>query len=728
MIWKRLFFILCNIQTILCLNEIRWCTISDLEDKKCNDMKLAFTQAQILPRMSCVRGSSSTDCSQKVMNSQADAVTLGGDSIYRAGRQFNLKPVVGEVYDQGVGTFYYAVAVARRNSNITLNSLRGARSCHTGIQRTAGWNVPIGYLIDSGRMSVMACDIPKGVSTFFSKSCIPGANKATYPSLCELCKGNDSGQNVCDLSSQERYYDYNGAFRCLVEGAGDVAFIKHSTVSENSDGKNSDAWAKEVSSADYQLLCRDGTRAEVSEWRWCNLARVPARAVVVRNDVDGSIIYNFLHEGQQKFSVASSNFKMFDSSTYGGTNLLFRDSTIELRSISNQTYQAWLGDTFLQAMNGIDCDPDKLPKMLRWCTLSTMEIWKCADMASAFMNKTLYPSIQCVSADSPEACMKMIQQKEADAVTLDGGDIYKAGKNYGLVPAAGENYLESVSDSYYAVAVVRKNLYDAFTINELKGKKSCHTGYERTAGWNIPVGTLIKKGFIRPEGCNTAKAVSSFFSASCVPGANQKNFPSQLCELCKGDGTGRSKCEKNNQEQYFGYSGAFRCLAEKTGDVAFVKHSTVFENTNGKNTQDWAKDLKSSEFQLLCPNGALAEVTQFADCNWAQVPPHAVMVHPDTNVHAVFGLLDNAQIYYGSDTNPDFKMFNSSFYYANDLIFKDSTNKIVPVQEKTTYEKWLGKNYIESLEGSQCSSSTVLTPWSAILTVITNLLLIRLSV
>lgn len=62
---------------------------------------------------------------------------------------------------------------------------------------------------------------------------------------------------------------------------------------------------------------------------------------------------------QHMFSGRDSNFQMFDSTAYNGKNLLFKDSTTELVPIMDQTYQAWLGDEYLHALRGLDCDPDR---------------------------------------------------------------------------------------------------------------------------------------------------------------------------------------------------------------------------------------------------------------------------------------------------------------------------------------------------------------------------------
>lgn len=48
------------------------------------------------------------------------------------------------------------------------------------------------------------------------------------------------------------------------------------------------------------------------------------------------------------------------------------------------------------------------------------------------------------------------------------------------------------------MAVVKKGT--GFSVDELQGKTSCHTGLGRSAGWVIPIGTLIRRGNIEWDG------------------------------------------------------------------------------------------------------------------------------------------------------------------------------------------------------------------------------------
>lgn len=80
-----------------------------------------------------------------------------------------------------------------------------------------------------------------------------GVNSAAFSNLCALCAG--TGADKCSTdSAKNKYADYIGAFKCMGDGKGDVAFVKHTTTQEvvKSGGYGN--------LGDYEYLCKDGTR------------------------------------------------------------------------------------------------------------------------------------------------------------------------------------------------------------------------------------------------------------------------------------------------------------------------------------------------------------------------------------------------------------------------------------------------------------------------------------
>ena len=78
-------------------------------------------------------------------------------------------------------------------------------------------------------------------STSFNKH-LHGSDK-----LCAICTG--PGDAKCSRTASEPYYGYQGAFKCMKDGAGDVAFIKESIMMALSPAEQ----------AKYKLLCPDDT-------------------------------------------------------------------------------------------------------------------------------------------------------------------------------------------------------------------------------------------------------------------------------------------------------------------------------------------------------------------------------------------------------------------------------------------------------------------------------------
>uniref|UniRef100_A0A673UEL4 Transferrin n=1 Tax=Suricata suricatta TaxID=37032 RepID=A0A673UEL4_SURSU len=635
-------------------------TISNHEASKCSSFAEHMkTVLETGPFVSCVKKSSYLECIRAISVSHYCLKESGGAKL-------NPKTLLPSIFIlRYKKTYYFAVAVVKKTSDFTLDQLQGKKSCHTGLGRSAGWNIPMGLLY--WKLPEPHESLQRAVSNFFSASCVPCVDRTAFPKLCQLCAGK--GPDKCACSNHEPYFGYSGAFKCLMEDAGEVAFVKHSTVLEHLPNK--------ADRDQYELLCPDNTRKPVDEYRKCYLAKVPSHAVMARS-VGGKedLIWELLNQAQEHYGKDKSTaFQLFSSPL--GKDLLFKDSAVGfLRIPSKMDTWLYLGYEYVTALQNLreDMRPHTSKdecKKVKWCAISHHERAKCDTWSVSSDGK-----IECESAESTEDCIAMIAKGEADAMSLDGGFIYIAGQ-CGLVPVLAENY-------------------------DTKGSNCENTLEKGELG-------LVNSG-MKATPIDSGRAdfllsfhTDKFFHQSCAPGSMRN---SSLCDLCIGSASIPGKeCIPNSHERYYGYTGAFRCLVEK-GDVAFVKHKTVIENTGGKNHEDWAKDLKEENFRLLCPDGTRKAVADIENCFLAEVPHHAVVSRKDMAT-CVSKMLHEQQVLFGTtgnDCSSKFCMFRSD---TKDLLFKDDTKCLAKLPEGTTYESYLGKDYMMAVANlRQCSTSS----------------------
>ncbi|XP_077990945.1 melanotransferrin-like [Glandiceps talaboti] len=290
-----------------------------------------------------------------------------------AGKEYGLIPILAERYPDDEES--YAVAIAKASdTNITLHGLRDKRSCHSGVKMAAGWVVPIVTLFDWNVIPQESCGDKSphvgfidtvSVGDFFDLSCAPGSSLKEYNvkgvnpfSLCDWCMGNSKHLEAFDLdfcarNHGEDFYGNIGALRCLMEGEGDVAFTNQISVFEITRERSRE-WASDVKEDDFVILCRDGSRKPISDYKLqgCHFHKVPSNVVMAAgNNTKGNIeLYkNMLLQGQNIFGNDDNKegFKMFASGSYF-SDLIFSDVTEGLIDVGDDvSYIDWLGEDYL---------------------------------------------------------------------------------------------------------------------------------------------------------------------------------------------------------------------------------------------------------------------------------------------------------------------------------------------------------------------------------------------
>ncbi len=191
---------------------------------------------------------SNTEAVLSALNSgQVDAAFVDGAAAWFAWQRFGMDLVAADLNSDG-RAYYQAVAVVRADSDYaSMADLAGARSCHTGLLKSAGMFMPLGWLIDQGLATVVGDplaleSIQPTVEAYFGTATIPEAGAP--------------------------YSGYNGALQCLSEDVGDVAFVKDTTVASYCGDEPAD-WC--LDSSEYRVLQVFG--------------QVPSHAVLVRGDL-----------------------------------------------------------------------------------------------------------------------------------------------------------------------------------------------------------------------------------------------------------------------------------------------------------------------------------------------------------------------------------------------------------------------------------------------------------
>ena len=166
----------------------------------------------------------------------ADIAFMDGGAAWVGWKDYGLAAMAADMKSDG-RTHYDAHAWVKADSDVAAAHLdndpstdpfallAGKTSCHTGWLKSAGMLLPMGYLIGNGYANVVgdANDVESLRNTIF----------------------NFFNDDASIPESGTPYYGYDGAIKCLSEGAGDVAFAKDSTIESycnNEDATENEDW------------------------------------------------------------------------------------------------------------------------------------------------------------------------------------------------------------------------------------------------------------------------------------------------------------------------------------------------------------------------------------------------------------------------------------------------------------------------------------------------------
>lgn len=161
-------------------------------------------------------------------------------------------------------------------------------------------------------------------------------------------------------------------------------------------------------------------------------------------------------------------------------------------------------------------------------------------------------TIECIAGRDRVDCLDIVERRQADFMAVDPEDLYLAykKKNEDFAVFADIRTQEEIQAEfrYEGIILVKKNS-GINSLADLRGKRSCHTGYSRNVGYKIPITKLKKHGVFKVDMNlklspveRELKALSELFTQSCLVGKYSDNSEvdeklkksySNLCALCE---------------------------------------------------------------------------------------------------------------------------------------------------------------------------------------------------
>ena len=492
----------------------------------------------------------------------ADIALMDAGAAWVGWQQYGLEVLAADLNLDG-RTYYNANAWVKSDSDVAsahlddnpytdpFSLLSGKTSCHTGWLKSVGMLLPMGYLIGLGYANIIGD--PNDVETI--RNTIHGFF--------------DSNSSIPETGTP--YYGYSGALKCLSEGKGDVAFLEENTV---------------------EILCNNDISSLNQEWcldieEYVALpafGKSPSHPVMYNpNYLDSEItskVTNVLVEMSSDSEASNILENILNTPGFIATN-----TSVHLGSYSSLIsnipgISAYYEDKF-SLNTSVSPDIDKIKIAFDSGKMSD-NADKNPELLADFLSLKLNIDVEIFVVNSQNELLNSLADGYADIAIVNSELAWVGWKQYNLaVMAAVEmedsrTYSDTLawvnSNSSIAASHLDNDpLTNPFDL--LEGKTSCHSDSSDIESMMLPISYLSKNNYIELNQSNNidflSEVIYSFFNSdSSIP---------------------------NQNDTYFGDSGALRCLSEDRGDIVFLEENTVnmyCDNILISENMDWCLDIE----------------------------------------------------------------------------------------------------------------------------------------